>query len=175
MAAEGMVRQAFDGNGIASGASGLYLSGLVDRFRQWRHRADEIADTVKVFMILGRAMADAHGGRIYAKALNMRRDLTARFHHFMKDYDILLMPTVPMTAPTLPPPDAPRGVYLQKAWEMLGNTATYDVTGMPSLTIPCGLSDGLPVGLMLTGRLYDEVTLYRAAAAFEDFKDWKTL
>jgi amidase len=101
--------------------------------------------------------------------------LTARFHHFMKDYDILLMPTVPMTAPTLPPPDAPRGVYLQKAWEMLGNTATYDVTGMPSLTIPCGLSDGLPVGLMLTGRLYDEVTLYRAAAAFEDFKDWKTL
>jgi amidase len=175
MAAEGMVRQAFDGNGIASGASGLYLSGLADRFRLWRHRADEIADTVKVFMILGRAMADAHGGRIYAKALNMRRDLTARFHHFMKDYDILLMPTVPMKAPPLPPPDAPRGVFLQKAWEMLSNTATYDVTGMPSLTIPCGLSDGLPVGLMLTGRLYDEVTLYRAAHAFEQFKDWKTL
>jgi amidase len=175
MAAEGMVRQAFDGNGIASGVSGLYLSGLADRFRMWRHRADEIADTVKVFMLLGRAMADAHGGRIYAKALNMRRLLTARFHEFMRDYDILLMPTVPMKAPKLPPQDAPRAAILQKAWEMLANTATYDVTGMPSLTIPCGLSDGLPVGLMLTGRLYDEVTLYRAAYAFEQFQDWKRL
>jgi len=175
MAAEGMIRQAFDGNGIASGASGLYLSGLADRFRMWRHRADEIADTVKVFMLLGRAMADAHGGRIYAKALNMRRDLTARFHAFLQDYDILLMPTVPMKAPALPPPDAPRAVYLQKAWEMLANTAPYDVTGMPSLTMPCGLSDGLPVGLMLTGRLYDEATLYRAAFAFEQNRDWKTL
>jgi amidase len=175
MAAEGMVRQAFDGNGIASGASGLYLSGLVDRFRMWRHRADEIADTVKVFMLLGRAMADAYGGRIYAKALNMRRDLTARYLAFMSDYDILLMPTVPMTAPALPPPDAPRAVFLQKAWEMLANTAPYDVTGMPSLTLPCGLADGLPVGLMLTGRHYEEVTLYKAAFAFEQHKDWKSL
>jgi amidase len=46
---------------------------------------------------------------------------------------------------------------------------------MPSLTIPCGLSDGLPVGLMLTGRHYDEATLYRAGFAFEQFKDWKAL
>jgi amidase len=175
MAAEGMVRQAFDGNGIASGVSGLYLPGLADRFRMWRERADEIADTVKVFMILGRAMADAHGGRIYAKALNLRRDLTARFHEFMREYDVLLMPTVPMKAPTLPPLDAPRPLVLRKAWEMLANTATYDVTGMPSLTIPCGLSDGLPVGLMLTGRHYDEATLYRVAFAFEQFKDWKSL
>ena len=175
MAAEGLVRQAFDSNGIASGASGLYLAGLADRFRLWRHRADEMADTVKVFMLLGRAMADAYGGRIYAKSLNMRRDLTARFHRFLQDYDILLMPTVPMKAPTLPPPGAPRPVFLQKAWEMLTNTAPYNVTGMPSLTIPCGLSDGLPVGLMLTGRLYDEVTLYRAAYAFEQHEDWKNL
>jgi amidase len=85
------------------------------------------------------------------------------------------MPTVPMTAPALPPADAPRAVFLRKAWEMLANTAPYDVTGMPSLTIPCGLSNGLPVGLMLTGRLYDEVTLYRAAFAFEQHQDWKTL
>jgi len=105
----------------------------------------------------------------------MRRDLTARYLAFMSDYDILLMPTVPMTAPALPPPDAPRAVFLQKAWEMLANTAPYDVTGMPSLTLPCGLADGLPVGLMLTGRHYEEATLYKAAFAFEQHKDWKNL
>jgi amidase len=46
---------------------------------------------------------------------------------------------------------------------------------MPSLTLPCGLSGGLPVGLMLTGRHYEEVTLYKAAFAFEQHKDWKSL
>jgi amidase len=46
---------------------------------------------------------------------------------------------------------------------------------MPSLTLPCGLAEGLPVGLMLTGRLFDEVTLYRAAYAFEQNQDWKKL
>jgi amidase len=175
MASEGMVRQAFDANGVASGVWGLDSSGLAARFASWRQRADEVPDTVKVFMLLGRAMADMHGGRIYAKALNLRRDLTARYAAFMQDWDILLMPTVPMTAPALPPPDAPRAVILQKAWEMLANTAPYDVTGMPSLTMPCGLAGGLPVGLMLTGRHYDEATLYRAAYAFEQHKDWKSL
>jgi len=58
---------------------------------------------------------------------------------------------------------------------MLANTAPYDVTGMPSLTLPCGLADGLPVGLMLTERHYEEVTLYKAAFAFEQHKDWKSL
>jgi amidase len=80
-----------------------------------------------------------------------------------------------MTAPELPAPDAPREIVLHKAWEMLANTAPYNATGMPSLTLPCGLAEGLPVGLMLTGRLFDEVTLYRAAYAFEQNQDWKKL
>jgi amidase len=175
MAAEGMVRQVFDGNGVASGANGLYSTTLTDRFRGWKERADEFPDTVKVFMLLGRAMADMHGGKIWAKALNLRRSLRARYAAFMRDYDILLMPTTPMTAPELPPTDAPREVYLKKAWEMLANTAPYNATGMPSITLPCGLAAGLPVGLMLTGRMYDEATLYRAAYAFEQRQDWKTL
>jgi amidase len=175
MAAEGMVRQAFDGNGIASGANGLYSTTLTDRFRIWKDRANEFPDTVKVFMLLGRAMADMHGGKIWAKSLNLRRNLRERYTAFMANYDILLMPTTPMTAPELPAPDAPREIVLHKAWEMLANTAPYNATGMPSLTLPCGLAEGLPVGLMLTGRMFDEVALYRAAYAFEQNQDWKTL
>ena len=40
---------------------------------------------------------------------------------------------------------------LQFGWNMLGNTAPFNMTGHPSLTVPCGKVDGLPVGLMLTG------------------------
>ena len=49
------------------------------------------------------------------------------------------------------------------------------VPGHPALTIPCGLGDGLPVGLQLTGRHFDEATVYRGAHAFKQSVDWKTL
>ena len=50
---------------------------------------------------------------------------------------------------------------------MVPNTAPFDATGHPAMSIPCGMSDGLPIGLMLIGKYYDESTIYRAAAAFE--------
>jgi amidase len=43
------------------------------------------------------------------------------------------------------------------------------------MTLPCGMSDGLPIGLMLIGKHYDESTIYRAAAAFEGAGDWKKM
>jgi amidase len=55
---------------------------------------------------------------------------------------------------------------------MLANTSPFDLTGHPSLSIPCAKSNGLPVGLMLTGRHFDESTLFRAAHAFEQKVTW---
>ena len=45
----------------------------------------------------------------------------------------------------------------------------------PAMTVPCGMIDGLPVGLMLIGKHFDEPTIYRAAYAFEQAGDWKTM
>ena len=59
------------------------------------------------------------------------------------------------------------------AFEMLPNTAPFDVTGHPAMNIPCGMSGGLPVGMMLVGKHYDESTIYRAAHAFEQLGDWR--
>jgi amidase len=42
------------------------------------------------------------------------------------------------------------------------------------MTVPCGMLDGLPVGMMLTAKHYDETTIYRAADAFEGAVDWKS-
>jgi amidase len=50
-----------------------------------------------------------------------------------------------------------------------------DITGHPALSIPCGTVDGLPVGLMLVGKHFDESTLYQAASAFEAAFDWQKL
>ena len=70
--------------------------------------------------------------------------------------------------------DAPVSEIIQRAFEVLPNTAPFDCTHHPAMSVPCGLADGLPVGLMLVGKMYDEGTIYRAAAAFEPRPDdWR--
>jgi amidase len=85
------------------------------------------------------------------------------------------MPTTPMKSTPLPPPDASLALWCQRAFEMLPNTAPFDVTGHPAMSIPCGMSQGLPVGLQLVGRRYEESTIYRAAGAFEQAGDWRRM
>ena len=59
--------------------------------------------------------------------------------------------------------------------EMFANTVAADITHHPSMSLPCGLRDGLPVGLMLTAKHFDEPSIYRAAHAFEQSKDWRDM
>ncbi len=58
---------------------------------------------------------------------------------------------------------------------MLVNTPQFEVTGHTAMSVPCGMLDGLPIGMMLVGRHFDESTIYRAAHAFEQGGDWETL
>ena len=104
----------------------------------------------------------------------MRRHAAA-YDRALTKLDALVMPTLPIKATPIPPPDAPKSLVIKRAHEMFANTAIFDSTGHPAVTVPCGLSDGLPVGLMLVGKPFDEATLYRAAFAFEQAQDWKTI
>jgi amidase len=93
----------------------------------------------------------------------------------LESYDLLLMPTTPMKATPLPAPGASREEQIGRAFEMITNTAPFDITHHPAMSLPCGMVDGLPVGLMLIGRHFDEPTIYRAAHAFEQSGDWKKM
>jgi amidase len=126
-------------------------------------------------MRLGQYFTKHYRGHFYAKAQNLSRKLRAAYNEALAKYDLLLMPTLPMKPTPLPPADAPRELYIQRAFEMVANTAPFDATGHPAMTLPCGMIEGLPVGLMLTAKHFDESTIYRAAAAFEGAGDWKTM
>jgi amidase len=86
-------------------------------------------------------------------------------------HDLLLMPTLPMRATSIPDPETPRAEVGQRAFEMLGNTCPTDVTGHPAVSLPCGRVDDLPAGLTLVGAEFDDPTLYRAAHAFQQNVD----
>ena len=83
------------------------------------------------------------------------------------------MPTLPMKASELPPADASPEETTRVAWEMLANTCGVNLTGHPAMSLPCGIEDGRPIGLMLIGRHWEEATIYRAAHAFEQSGDWR--
>jgi len=82
-------------------------------------------------------------------------------------FDVLVLPTVPMTATVIPGPDAPREEVLARGLEMIANTCPTDVTGHPACSVPAGLSGGLPVGMMIVGKMFDDATVLRVAHAYE--------
>jgi amidase len=175
VALEGLQAQMMLGNGMGFNWKGLYTTTLLDAHSAWRERADELSDSLKISMLAAQYFLTHYREFYYAKAQNLGRMLRAAYDTALGKCDLLLMPTL-LVKPTPPPPaDAPLALYLQRAFEMIGNTCPFDITGHPSMSIPCGMVDGLPIGLMLTGRHYDETTIYAAAAAFEAGRDWKTL
>ena len=173
IALEGATELMMKGNGLGTNWRGLFVTSLLDAHSAWRHRADELSDTLKLSMFLGHYFIKHYRGHYYAKAQNLSRKLRAAYDAALSSYDLLLMPTLPLKATPLPPADAPRELYIQRAFEMVANTAPFDATGHPAMSIPCGQSDGLPVGLMLIGKHWEESTIYRAAHAFEQTGDWK--
>jgi amidase len=175
IALEGATELMMRGNGMGTNWRGLYTTTLLDAHSQWKHRADELSETLKISMLIGHYFIKHYRGHFYAKAQNLSRKLRAAYDAALDEHDLLLMPTVPLKATPLPPPDAPRELYIQRAFEMLPNTAPFDATGHPAMSIPCGMGDGLPIGLMLIGKHYGESTIYRAAAAFEKAGDWKKM
>ena len=175
IAAEGATQQMMKDNGHGFNWKGLYVTSLVDAHAGWRARADELSETLKLTMVLGEYFIQNYNGRYYAKAQNLARQLNAAYDNALSDFDLLLMPTVPLVATPLPPVGAAVEEVVARAFEMLPNTCPFDVTGHPAMSIPCGLVDGLPVGLMLVAKNYDEATIYRAAYAFEQAGDWKAI
>jgi amidase len=115
---------------------------------------------------------DRWGGHYYAKAQNLRRRLRRAYDEVLKRCDLIMLPTCVMKATPLPARDAAPEEITRRSWEPIRNTSPFNVTGHPAISIPCGMEDGRPIGLMLVGRHWDEATLYRAATAFEDSGDW---
>jgi amidase len=170
---EGLTQTMMWGDGFGMSRSDLYVTSLMDFHRGWRHRASELSETTKYFTLLGTCIHRRYGSRYYAKALNLARQLTAAYNAMLEKYDLLLMPTVPSRAKPLPPVNASREASIGSATGISANTSPFDLTHHPAMSIPCGQSDGLPIGLMLVGRAFDEPTIYRAAAAFEQCTDWR--
>ena len=173
---EGATELMMKGNGWGTNHDGLFITSMLDAHSAWWHRADELSETLKLGMLMGHYGTKHYRGRYYAKARNLARGLRAAYDKVLDECDLLLMPTTQMAASKLPPPGAAREEIVERAFEMVGNTAPFDATGHPAISVPCGMTpDKRPVGMMLIARHWDEMAIYRAADAFERAGDWRRM
>jgi amidase len=134
-------------------------------------RGDDLPPQVKVTLVLGAQLRERHRGAIYARAQNLRPRLRAGYDLALRDVDTLLLPTTP----GWPHPDD-RSLTIsgrvQRGWAVLANTYPTDLTGHPGLTMPAAEGSGLPAGVMLIGRRFDDASLLSIARTYERRYGW---
>ncbi|HLW69091.1 MAG TPA: amidase [Candidatus Binataceae bacterium] len=168
IAGEGALATMITGSGLGTNWKGYYATGMLDAFaRGLRTHPDDVSESAKLFAMLGLYMRDRYHGHYYAKAQNLARALKAAYDKVLSDYDLLVMPTMTTRAPRIPLPGASREEYMAASLGMVSSTAQFNVTGHPAMNVPCAVSKGLPIGMMLVGKSGDDATVLRAADAYQ--------
>ncbi|MBW0091162.1 amidase [Pseudonocardia sp. KRD-184] len=165
---EGAASQMVDLNGYGLNWKGLYDPEVMEHYgNRWRADGSQFSETVKLVLLAGRHALDSHHGKHYGMAQNLAYELRAAYDEALSRYDVLVLPTTPIHATAIPDPDAPREEIIGRALEMIANTCVTDVTGHPACSVPAGLVDGLPTGMMIVGRQFDDATVLRVAHTYE--------
>ncbi len=129
-----------------------------------RTRGSGFGLEVKRRIMLGTyALSAGYYDAFYVKAQQVRTLIKAEFDAVLADVDALIAPTSPSVAFKIgAKTQDPLLMYLNDAC-----TLPVNIAGLPGISVPCGLSDGLPVGLQVIGRAFDEAMVLRVADAFE--------
>jgi aspartyl-tRNA(Asn)/glutamyl-tRNA(Gln) amidotransferase subunit A len=143
--------------GVSAGEDDLLTNYL-------RTRGEGFGPEVKRRIILGTyALSAGYYDAYYLKAQQVRTLIKAEFDAVLADVDALLAPTSPTVAfPIGAKMDDPLLMYLNDAC-----TLPVNIAGLPGISVPCGLSGGLPVGFQVIGKAFDESTVLRVADAYE--------
>ena len=164
----GMLRWVLQSDTVGSGWEGWYPTSLAEWFfRARQERASRFSPGVKLMALMAQLVTEAHGNGPYARARNRVPALRAAYDAALDTCDLLVMPTAPAVAPPLPPERPSAAESLAASFGHVANTAQFDLTGHPAMSVPCGRVDGLPVGMMLIGRHFADDVVLRGARAFE--------
>ena len=135
----------------------------------YRTRAEGFGPEVKRRILLGTyALSAGYYDAYYLKALKVRTLIKQDFEKAFKLCDVLLSPTTPSVAFKVGEKTAdPLSMYLSDL-----ATIPVNLAGLPAISLPCGFSQSLPIGLQIIGQAFDEETLLRAAYTYEQNTDW---
>ncbi|SMF65828.1 Asp-tRNA(Asn)/Glu-tRNA(Gln) amidotransferase subunit GatA [Paenibacillus barengoltzii] len=153
-------------DGVRYGVRADNAGSLLDLY--YDSRSQGFGPEVKRRIMLGTyALSSGYYDAYYLKAQKVRTLIKQDFDQTFDKYDVILGPTAPTTAfPLGSQVDDPLTMYLN---DIL--TIPVSLAGVPAISVPCGFAEGLPVGLQIIGKPFDESTVLRVAHAFETNTD----
>jgi aspartyl-tRNA(Asn)/glutamyl-tRNA(Gln) amidotransferase subunit A len=112
----------------------------------------------------------------YLRAQHERRAFSSSLRTLMQHVDALVLPTLPIPAPLLEKTGQDieiDGVTENATVALLRMTMPFNLSGLPAVSCPCGFTtDGLPIGLQIAGKPFEEATVLRVAHAYQQLTDW---
>ncbi|MBX9975240.1 Asp-tRNA(Asn)/Glu-tRNA(Gln) amidotransferase subunit GatA [Cytobacillus firmus] len=149
-------------DGVRYGYRTADPENLIDLYK--KTRAEGFGDEVKRRIMLGTfALSSGYYDAYYKKAQKVRTLIKQDFENVFEKYDVIIGPTAPTPAFKI-------GENTSDPLTMYANdilTIPVNLAGVPGISVPCGFADGLPLGLQIIGKHFDESTVYRVAHAFE--------
>ncbi|MFS1516447.1 Asp-tRNA(Asn)/Glu-tRNA(Gln) amidotransferase subunit GatA [Bacillus sp. SCS-151] len=153
-------------DGVRYGYRTDNAESLIDMYKQTR--SEGFGEEVKRRIMLGTfALSSGYYDAYYKKAQQVRTLIKKDFEDVFEKFDVIIGPTTPTPAFKI-------GENIEDPLTMYANdilTIPVNLAGVPGISIPCGLSNGLPLGLQIIGKHFDEATVYRVAHAFEQATD----
>lgn len=156
-------------DGVKYGFSFPEAQDMWDSYRRTRQYG--FGPEVKRRIMLGTyALSAGYYDQYYLQAQKVRTLIKQDFDQVLEDYDVIVAPTTPTVAFGIGEKvDDPLQMYLG---DIL--TLSLNLAGLCGLSAPCGFAHGMPVGMQVFGRAFDEATILRAAYAYERATDWHT-
>nr|WP_304220327.1 Asp-tRNA(Asn)/Glu-tRNA(Gln) amidotransferase subunit GatA [Fredinandcohnia onubensis] len=149
-------------DGVRYGYRTDNAENLIEMYKQ--SRSEGFGDEVKRRIMLGTfALSSGYYDAYYKKAQKVRTLIKKDFEDVFEKYDVIIGPTTPTPAFKI-------GENMDDPLTMYANdilTIPVNLAGVPGISVPCGFSNGLPLGLQIIGKHFDESTIYRVADAFE--------
>jgi aspartyl-tRNA(Asn)/glutamyl-tRNA(Gln) amidotransferase subunit A len=153
------LREAGQANGVM-----VQADGAAYHRERLREHPDWFGADVRQRLETGRDTSST----VYSLARRTQAERSRRFAQFFETHDFLLLPTTPITAPLIEGNDA-----VEQAKRLTRFTAPFNLTGLPAISIPCGFSkEGLPIGLQIVAKAWNEAAVLGAAYAYECETHW---
>lgn len=153
-------------DGVRYGYRTDNAKNLLDMYKQTR--SEGFGPEVKRRIMLGTyALSAGHYDAYYVKAQKVRTLIKQDFEDVFEKYDVIIGPTTP--TPAFKVGENTKDPLTMYANDIL--TIPVNLAGVPGISVPAGFVDGLPVGLQIIGKHFDESTIYRVAHAFEQATD----
>lgn len=145
--------------------------GRYDGVRYGGGRDKFTTETMRRIMIGTYALSAGYYDAYYKKSLKARTIIINDYKKAFEKCDVLVGPVVPTVAPK-------RGEIIDDPIKLMLSdvyTLTQNIAGIPSLALPCGFSkEGLPIGMQIMGKMFDEQTILRVGHAYQQITDWHT-